>query len=376
MANAKNLILGAVAALSLAACSNKPAEPVNDISLYTLKNPNGMEVDVTNIGGRIVSIRLADRDGKIQDVCLGFEDINNYADVKGHPSDFGSSVGRYANRINKGIITVDGKEIQLPQNNFGHCLHGGPTGWQYQLYTATQPNDSVVVLTLHSPDGDNNFPGNVDVKVTYTLTSENAIEINYEGTTDATTVLNMTNHTYFNLNGGYIEPITNHIMTLNADYFTPVDSTYMTTGEIRSVEGTLFDFRQPKEVGADITEDNLKNDEQLRNGNGYDHNWVLNTKGDATQVCARVTSPKTGITLEVYTNEPGLQVYSGNFLDGSLKGKGGKSLNQRCGICLESQKFPDSPNKYQLPGWELCNPYLHKGETYKSYCKFAFSVEK
>ena len=339
---------------------------VKPVKLYTLKNAAGMEVCITNFGGRIVSIMVPDKNGEMQDVVLGFDNINDYQTV---PSDFGASIGRYANRINQGKINVDGVEIQLPQNNFGHCLHGGPQGWQYQIYEANQIDDTKIALTMKSPDGDSNFPGNVTAVVTYTLTEDNAIDINYEATTDKTTVINMTNHSYFNLSGDPTKPVTDHILYVNADNFTPVDETYMTTGEIIPVKDTPLDFTTPKVLGQDIDKFEF---EQMKFGNGYDHNWVLNSKGDVNVLAAKLLSPTTGIFVEVYTNEPGIQVYSGNFLDGTAKGKKGITYAQRTGFCLETQKYPDSPNKQ----WAESNAYLAPGETYKSFCKYKFGVEK
>lgn len=333
--------------------------------LYTLKNPSGMEVCVTNFGGRIVSIMVPDKNGKMTDVVLGFDSIADYQNI---PSDFGASIGRYANRINQGKITIDGQEIQLPQNNFGHCLHGGPTGWQYQVYEASQKNDSTLVLTMNSADGDNNFPGNVTAHVTYTLTSDNAIDINYDATTDKTTVINMTNHSYFNLNGDPSKPATDNILYIASDSITPVDSTFMTNGEMMAVAGTEFDFNTPTPIAPRVTQ--FEN-EQVKFGNGFDHNWVLKTKGDISQVTAKLTSPTTGITLEVYTDEPGIQVYTGNFLDGSVKGKKGIVYPQRASVCLETQHYPDSPNKPQWP-----SVLLKPGDTYHSRCIFKFGCEK
>ena len=339
---------------------------VKPVKLYTLKNAAGMEVCITNFGGRIVSIMVPDKNGEMQDVVLGFDNINDYQTV---PSDFGASIGRYANRINQGKINVDGVEIQLPQNNFGHCLHGGPKGWQYQIYEANQIDDTKIALTMKSPDGDSNFPGNVTAVVTYTLTEDNAIDINYEATTDKTTIINMTNHSYFNLSGDPTKPVTDHILYVNADNFTPVDETYMTTGEITPVKDTPLDFTTPKVLGQDIDKFEF---EQMKFGNGYDHNWVLNSKGDVNVLAAKLLSPTTGIFVEVYTNEPGIQVYSGNFLDGTAKGKKGIAYAQRTGFCLETQKYPDSPNKQ----WAESNAYLAPGETYKSFCKYKFGVKK
>ena len=339
----------------------------NDLptALYTLTNANGMEVCVTNFGGRIVSIALADKDGVVRDVVLGFDKVSDYF-PENNQTDFGAAIGRYANRINQGKFTLDGVEYQLPQNNFGHCLHGGPTGWQYQVYECVEADAHHVKLLRVSPDGDNNFPGEVKAYVTYTLTEDNKIDIQYEATTTAPTVINMTNHSYFNLSGDPAKnSVLKHLLCLNSSSFTPVDDTYMTTGEIVTTEGTPFNFQRLKAVGADIDAD----DEQIRNGNGYDHNWVLNTGGDITKMAAALSSPESGITLFVYTDEPGIQVYSGNFLDGTVKGKKGIVYQQRHGICLETQHYPDTPNK---PDWP--SAVLRPGETYHSRCIFAFSV--
>lgn len=379
----KSIMICAGVAAILASCAKKEApqttlsglDPQNFTSeyegqptaLYTLKNANGMEVCVTNFGGRIVSIMVPDRNGDFKDVVLGFDSVQAYF-PQNNLSDFGASIGRYANRINQGKIVIDGDTIQLPKNNFGHCLHGGPSGWQYKVYAGSQINDSTLVLTLDSPDGDNNFPGNVKAEVTYTLTADNSIDIAYKATTDKPTYINMTNHSYFNLNGDPNQPITNNILTVNASRYTPVDATYMTTGEILDVKDTPMDFTTAKEVGAQIEEVDF---EQIKYGNGYDHNWVLDTAGDDTQVAATLYSPTTGIQLEVLTNEPGIQVYSGNFLDGKVTGKKGIVYKQRTGICLETQKYPDTPNKPEWPSARL-NP----GETYNSHCIFRFSTVK
>ena len=363
------IILAAVVVGTACQSQNKAAMTYNgkEVGVYTLQNKNGMIVRITNFGGRIVSLIVPDENGEMQDVVLGFDSIPDYY-PENHSSDFGAAIGRYANRLRNGQITVDGKVIQLPRNNGPHCLHGGPTGWQYQVYDVESVSDSQLVLALTSPDGDNNFPGTVNARVTYTLTDCNELEIHYEATTDKTTVINMTNHAYFNLNGDGRTTILNHLLTLNADRYTPIDSTYIPLGELLPVEGTPMDFRKAKAVGTDI----LADFEQLRSGNGYDHNWVLNTQGDSTQVCARLESPTTGIVLEVFTTEPGIQVYTGNFLDGTVKGKGGVAYPQRSAICLETQKYPDSPNNH----WAESNAYLKPGEKYNSWTKFKFSVGK
>ena len=333
--------------------------------LYTLTNASGMEVCVTPFGGRVVSIMVPDRDGVMRDVVLGFDKIADYQNI---PSDFGAAIGRYANRIGNGTFMLDEIEYQLPQNNFGHCLHGGPNGWQYKLYEVEQVMPNAITLVMHSPDGDELFPGNVVAKVTYTVTDENALDIAYEATTDDPTIINLTNHSYFNLAGDPTQTILSDVLTINADSFTPVDATYMTTGEIAPVEGTPMDFRQPKVIGQEI--DNFDY-EQLKNGNGYDHNWVLNSAGDVTIPAVVLASPASGIELTVYTSEPGIQVYTGNFLDGTVVGKKGITYNQRVGICLETQKYPDTPNK---PHWPSC--VLRPGETYTSRCIYQFGISK
>ena len=338
-------------------------------ALYVLTNKNGMEVCVTNFGARIVSVMVPDVKGQLQDVVLGFDSIGQYIRI---PSDFGAAIGRYANRINKGQISVGGETIQLPVNNYGHCLHGGPQGWQYKVFKATPIGTSGLKLTLVSPDGDMNFPGNVTVSVTYRLTDDNAIDIQYEGTTDKETILNMTNHSYFNLNGDASTPITDDTLFINADAFTPVDSTFMTTGEITSVAETPFDFTTPTPIGARI---DMEDNEQLANGHGYAHNWVLRESNDITTVAAKVVSPVTGIVLEVLTDQPGIQIYTGNFLDGTVTGKKGVVYNRRAAICLETQVYPDSPNKSLInPSWP--SPYLKPGETYTHHTIFRFSVNK
>jgi aldose 1-epimerase len=358
----KRVFIALLAAALTAACATQEAET----GIYALTNPGGMQVKITNFGGRIMSIVLPDKDGQPRDVVLGFDKVEDYF-PENNLTDFGASIGRYANRINQGKITLDGVEYQLPQNNFGHCLHGGPTGWQYQIYKVVEADARHIKLLRESPDGDNNFPGNVKAYVTYTLTDDNAIDIAYEATTDAPTVINMTNHSYFNLSGdpaGHL--ITDDILWINAANFTPVDNTYMTSGEIRPVAGTPFDFTTPKPIGQDINADC----DQIRNGNGYDHNWCLDTGGDIKQVACELYCPLTGIDLKVYTDEPGIQVYSGNFLDGTVTGKKGIVYQQRSAICLETQHYPDSPNKPQWP-----SVVLRPGETYTSHCIFAFSVK-
>lgn len=381
----KNLLYPVVALGLLASCTSTPDKQLtksgldpeafkaefrgDSTALYTLTNASGMEVCITNFGGRVVSVMVQDRDGNYRDVVLGFDSIEAYF-PEVNKSDFGAAIGRYANRINQGTFVLDGDTVSLPKNNFGHSLHGGTDmgtlGWQYRVYTANQLNDSTLELTLADADGNNGYPGTVEAKVVYSLTADNTLDIDYTATTDKPTVVNMTNHSYWNLGGDASQDILGHELTVNADNYTPVDSTFMTTGEIAPVAGTPFDFTTAKTIGRDIAADN----EQLRNGNGYDHNWVLNTAGNDSLAAVELYNPANGINLTVYTNEPGIQIYTGNFLDGTATGKGGTVYNQRAAVCLETQKYPDTPNK---PEWPSAT--LRPGETYHSHCAYHFSVK-
>ena len=380
-----NRMISLLALIAVVGCTNKQQEtPLEETTLsglkrtdfqsvvngdstdlYLLKNANGMEVTVTNYGGRIVSVMVPDKEGNMQDVVLGYDSIADYMAVN---NDFGATIGRYANRIANGKVTIEGGEYDLPTNNFGHTLHGGPNGFQKQIFKGMQPDSQSVVLTYLSVDGEENFPGNLNVKVTMTLTDDNAIDIAYEAETDKETVVNLTNHSYFNLSGDPSQTILDHMLTIHADEYTPVDRTFMTTGAIEKVEGTPMDFRTAMAIGEKIDQYDF---EQLKNGDGYDHNWVLNTKGDVSMVAASVWSPVTGIRLDVYTNEPGIQIYSGNFLDGTATGKKGITYQKRAAVCLETQKYPDTPNK---PDWP--SAYLKPGEKYTSRCIYKFSVQE
>lgn len=325
-----------------------------------------------NMHGRRVREMVPDRNGKMQDVVLGYDNIAQYADREHFGSDFGAAIGRYANRINQGRITIDGKTIQLPQNNYGHCLHGGPTGWQYKVYDRRQLNDSTLQMCIFSPDGDNGFPGNVNATVTYTLTSDNSIDIRYEATSSKKTFINMTNHSYFNLNGDPSHDGENQMLYINANRYTPADTTYMTTGEELSVAGTPMDFRRLTPLSRDI---NNKQFDMTRNASGFDHNWCLNTwrkgKGNDKLIAASLYSPATGIRMDVYTNEPGIQVYTGNFLDASFTAKHGYRYPRHSAVCLETQHYPDSPNKPQWP-----SALLEPGKKYTSHCRYHFSIGK
>lgn len=374
----KKLCVWAVAALLMAACTPKAEKKTTDsgllqsnfqtevdgkkTDLYVLRNKNNMEVCITNFGGRIVSVMVPDKDGKMQDVVLGFDSIQDYISK---PSDFGATIGRYANRIGQGKFTLDSVEYQLPKNNYGHCLHGGPKGFQYKIFDANLLTPQKLELTCKADDGEEGFPGNLTCKVVMELTDDNAIDIKYEAETDKPTVINLTNHSYFNLDGD-AGSNSDHLLTVDADFYTPVDSTFMTTGEIVTVEGTPMDFRVATPVGLRIDDYDF---EQLKNGHGYDHNWVLNAKGDVTRKAATLQSPKTGIVMDMYTSEPGVQVYAGNFLDGSVTGKKGITYNRRASVCLETQKYPDTPNKPEWP-----SAVLRPGEKYTSECIYKFSV--
>lgn len=337
--------------------------------LITLANAAGAEVCITNFGGRIVSMMMPDRDGRMQDVVIGFDSVAPYFPEQ-NLTDFGATIGRYANRIRDGRFVLDGDTASLPRNNYGHCLHGGgemgSRGWQYRVFDVAERTDSSVVLTLHSPDGDNGFPGAVDVKVSFTLRADNALDIAYEATTDAPTIINMTNHAYFNLSGDPALNIEDNELMVNGDAYTPVDSTFIPLGELAAVEGTPFDFRKPRTVGSTT---GLTDNVQVQRAKGIDHNWVLNTEGSADVVAASLYSPRTGIAMDVYTTEPGIQIYSGNFLDGSVKGKKGVAVPQRGAICLETQHYPDSPNHPEWPSVQL-----RPGQTYTSRCIYKFTT--
>ncbi|MDD3063019.1 MAG: galactose mutarotase [Massilibacteroides sp.] len=373
----RKLTMAMMAVVILLSCTQKKEEAtlsglekVNFVSevegkptaLYVLKNKNGAEACITNYGGRLVSLMVPDKNGKMTDVVLGYDNIAQYVNTDGN---YGALIGRYGNRIANGKFSLNETEYTLPQNNNGHCLHGGPQGYHTRVWTATQINDQALELTYLSPDGEAGFPGNVNIKVVYTLTDDNEIDITYEATTDKATVINLTNHSYFNLSGtpGSIE---DHVIQINADTYTPVDSLLIPTGETPSVEGTPMDLRQPIVIGDHINDDF----DQLIKGKGYDHNWVLNAKGDIKAVAAKVLCPKSGIVLEVYTIEPGIQFYSGNFMTED-KGKLGTVYNYRGALCLETQHYPDSPNHPDFPTTTV-NP----GETYKSRCIYKLSTVK
>jgi aldose 1-epimerase len=375
------IVIAAAMALLAVGCAKKgpsltksgldPQNFVNEYNgqptaLYTLTNANGMEVCITNFGGRIVSVMAPAKDGSFKDVVLGFDKVSDYF-PENNSTDFGAAIGRYANRIAGGTFDLDGETIVLPKNDGENTLHGGPTGWQYQVYEVVEADANHLKILRDSPDGDNGFPGHVKAYVTYTLTDQNAIDIWYEATTDKPTVINMTNHSYFNLDGDPTHSVLDDIMYIKSSTTTAVGEGLIPTGEIVSLLDTPMDFTTAKRIGDDIDKRDF---DQIELGNGYDHNWILDTNGDITVPAVTLTSPKTGICLNVYTDEPGIQVYSGNFLDGTVTGKHGIVYNQRAGICLESQHYPDTPHN---PDWP--SVVLRPGEKYTSHCIFAFSAK-
>jgi aldose 1-epimerase len=334
---------------------------------YTITNDRGTTMHVMTYGGIITSLRVADRTGKVDDIVLGFDSLAGY--LKDSPY-FGAIVGRYANRIAKGRFTLNGKTYQLPINNGQNSLHGGTKGLDKVVWTAAPfQNESAagVVLTYTSPDGDQGYPGKLDVRVRYTLNDRNELAIEYHATTDKATPINISQHTYFNLTGGAQRDILAHVLMLNASRYTPVDSTLIPTGALPSVAGTPFDFRTPTAIGARINEPN----EQLKIAGGYDHNWVLDHKGNGPTHAVHVLEPTSGRTLDVYTDQPGVQFYSGNFLDGTITGKGGRVYGHRFGFCLETQHFPDSPNHPSFP-----STILRPGHAFNSRTVFVFGSQK
>jgi aldose 1-epimerase len=332
------------------------------VALYVLKNRNGLEAAITNYGGRWVSMMTPDKDGKLTDVVLGYDRIADYLASDGN---FGALIGRYGNRIANAKFTLDSIEYTLPANNNGHCLHGGQQGYHTRVWDALQVDGQTLELTCLSPDGETGFPGNLHIKVIYTLTDDNAIDIRYEATTDKPTVVNLTHHSYFNLSGVPGSQITDQLIQINADAYTPVDETLIPTGAIEPVEGTPLDLRTLIPIGAHIDEPF----EQLQKGGGYDHNWVLNTQGNVNVLAAKAVSEQSGIVLEVYTDEPGIQFYTGNAMSGKDVGKQGVAYPHRGAFCLETQHYPDSPNQPLFP-----SVVLLPGQSYRSSCIYKFST--
>lgn len=365
------LIVGITAFIS--SCNTKKTIPVEsrvfgtlsdgtEINEYKIANNNGIEVSVISYGGIITKLLVPDKNGKIEDVVLGYDDLNSYVNDSPY---FGAIIGRYGNRIAKGKFTLDGQEHQVPQNNGLNSLHGGDKGFDKVVWHAKQfhnKNVAGIVFTYTSADGEMGYPGTLTCEVTYTLDNDNNLKIDYKATTNKTTVVNLTHHSYFNLSAGKND-ILEHELLLNANKFLPVDSTLIPTGELRVVDNTPFDFRSFKPIGQSIDAENR----QLQYGLGYDHCWVVNKSNSTMNLAGTLYDPKSGRKMDVLTTEPGIQFYSGNFLDGSNVGKGGKTYKYRSGLCLETQHFPDSPNQEKFP-----STVLKPGEVYRSSTIYKF----
>lgn len=363
--------------LIIIGCNNKKVETMIEKSLYgklpdgrevyqfTLKNHSGMKVNIINYGAIVTSIIVPDKNGKFEDVTLGYDSLSGYINDNSYQ---GAIVGRYGNRIGKGKFKLDDKEYQLTINDGENHLHGGKFGFNKVLWNAeivSELSEPAIKLTYISPDGEEGYPGNVIISVTYTLTNKNELRIDYKGTTDKPTILNPTHHSYFNLSGNPLNTILDHQLTIEADTFTPVDKGLITTGEIKSVDKTPMDFRTPFAIGARIHD----NFEQLTFGKGYDHNWVLRNYNGQLRKAVELYEPISGRLMTIYTDQPGMQFYSGNFLDGSIKGKNGINYQYRTGLCLEAQCFPDSPNKPEFP-----SVTLRPGQEYKQTTIYQFST--
>jgi len=374
----------AIAALAAAGCSNESSTPMpqptsrltsqpfgtspdgQPIDIFKLSNLKGVEIRVMTYGGIIVSLKTPDKSGQAGDIVLGHDDAAAYFT---NSNFFGAIIGRYGNRIAKGKFTLDGHEYTLATNNGANHLHGGKKGWDQAVWHAEPFQDARgvgVVFTHTSPDGDEGYPGTVKATVTYTLTDANELKVDYQATTDKPTVINLTQHSYFNLSAGKTPDILGHQLMIAADKYTPVDDGLIPTGELATVEGTPFDFRLPTAIGARIGEKNVQPDR----GKGYDHNFVLNRTGNGLSVAARVVDPASGRTMEISTTEPGIQFYSGNFLDGTQTNKGGGKIGHRAGFCLETQHYPDSPNHANFP-----STVLQPGQEYKTTTVFKFGVQ-
>ncbi|NEU10504.1 galactose mutarotase [Flavihumibacter sp. R14] len=334
------------------------------VQLFYLKNSNGLEMAVTNYGAKVVSLLVPDKNGKFEDIVLGFDNLDGY--LNANEPYFGAAIGRYGNRIAKGRFTLNGKQYDLATNNDPNHLHGGDKGFNAQVWDAKQLDAQTIEFTRLSPDGEEGYPGNLKVTMIYRLTDNNEFNVTYAAETDQPTVINLTHHSFFNLHGAGKGSINDHVLMINAEKYTPVDKTLIPTGKIDPVEGTPMDFLQPTEIGKRVDEDF----EQLKFGKGYDHNWVLTGNRNASDPVASVWEPKSGRYMEVFTTEPGLQFYGGNFLDGKDKGKGNMPYNFRTAFCLETQHFPDSPNQPAFP-----STILKPGDKYTHSCTYKFSVK-
>lgn len=358
----------AVAQPSITSTSFGKTEDGQSVDIYTLRNRHGMEARITNYGGIVVSLTAPDRDHKFADVALGYNDLESY--LKPPFPYFGAIIGRYGNRIAKGRFALNGVEYKLATNNGENHLHGGIKGFDKMVWTARQLKTAAgpaLSLTYLSKDGEEGYPGNLRVRVVYTLTHNNELKIDYTASTDKDTVTNLTHHSYFNLAGEGNGDILDHRLVLKADRFVPTDAGAIPTGELRSVAGTPFDFRTANAIGARINQD----EEQITIGKGYDHTWVVNGRAGVLRQAASVYEPTTGRVMEVWTTEPGVQFYTGNYLDGTITGKSGRSYPRRSGFCLETQHYPDSPNQPKFP-----TTTLKKGATYKSTTIYRFSARR
>jgi aldose 1-epimerase len=371
-------IFSVLAFIILFSCAKQPSLPVlvdeaafkseldgKTVELFTLKNASGLVAQITNFGGKVVNLWTPDKNGDFADIVVGYETPREYFNTS--EIYYGTLIGRYGNRIAKGHFTLNDSVYTLATNNGANHLHGGVKGFNKVVWDAKKIDGQTLELTYLSPDGEEGYPGNLSVKVIYTLTNDNELKIEYWATTDKPTPINLTQHSFFNLKGAGNGDVNEHIMQIMADAYTPVDSTLIPTGEIAPVEGTPFDFRKPTAIGTRINENNV----QLKYGGGYDHNWILNKAETGLNYAAKVVEPNSGRMLEVYTNEPGIQFYGGNFMTGKDTGKGGKVFAFRGAFCLETQHFPDSPNKPEFPS-SILNP----GEEYYSICVYKFGVEK
>lgn len=336
------------------------------MQLFTIENKNGIKACITNYGGRVVKLFVPDKNGKLEDVVLGYDNLSDY--LSSNEKYYGAIIGRYGNRIGNARFSIDDNEYCLEKNNSDNSLHGGSGGFHNVIWDVKQLDKQTLELSYLSKDMEEGFPGNLDVKVVYSLTDKNELKIEYFAETDQPTVVNLTHHSFFNLTGNPEKSINNHILQINADTYTPVDDGLIPIGEIVPVESTPFDFRKPLSIGKRVDE----NHEQLILGRGYDHNWVLDASGlnKDIRLAARVTEPESGRMMEVYTNEPGIQFYGGNFLNGSDVGKNGIAYQHRTAFCLETQHFPDSPNKENFP-----STVLKPGEAYYSVCIYQFKTE-
>ncbi len=362
----KLLFSGSCLLMAFACAQAAAVKDFSSIKEYTLMNKKGMVVKITNYGATITSIIVPDKNGEFADVALGYDTVEGYINAVNRPY-FGSVVGRYGNRIALGKFTLDGEEYELATNNNANHLHGGNMGYDKVVWNAKACSCcNKVILSYLSKDGEEGYPGNLDIEVTYTLTDDNEIKIDYKATTDKATPVNLTNHTYFNLAGEGSGTINNHVLMINASNTTPVDEGLIPTGKLASVKGTPFDFRKPKKIGKDIDIE----DQQLKYGGGYDHNWVLDKKAGEMSLAATLYESESGRFMEVFTKEPAIQFYGGNFLDGRLTGKSGRAYNYRDGMCLETQHSPDSPNNPQWP-----STILRPGDTYETTTIYKFSTK-